>query len=419
MISISAILFNQKAHLPATWRGKDGLRALFPPGYSGSVSALKHYVFSFHCELGAQGYALGDPSPTTVCLGYFWVMADAQGHWFFGWRYGTGEEPSANPRQGSIAFKFAVDGLGLGYLDKSAPPALTTSCNAGTDDRIAKHWPQLFASGVEVLFQLGSAPDPSKVWALAGFTPAQSAILSGSNVASDGSMSGSSFFRFPTVTADVVVAGIISGAVAQSLKANTPVSADTDVVKQKVTSTPSLPAAISSSVLDFLTTGICAQVISDARTIATRIFHAVNGTAATADANNLSALLTTYQLLAAGQVAYRALGAPVPAAPVMWNVVLRNSQAGTLGTVLPPPPAGAWYNHPVASLFDAIVRWDSGDKLYYFSPDSSEDLWDGPPSTDNSNLVSSGGDGGIADGGDSDSDSGVDGDGGDDDVGEE
>ena len=155
MISISAILFNQKAHIPATWRRKNGLRALFPPGYGGSISPLKHYVYSCYCELGIQGYALGQSSPSTVCLGYFWVMADAQGNWFFGWRYGPSEQSSAYPRQAGLAFKFAVDGLGLGYVDKSAPPVLTNSCNAGTDARIAKHWPQMFSAGVKVLFQLG------------------------------------------------------------------------------------------------------------------------------------------------------------------------------------------------------------------------------------------------------------------------
>jgi hypothetical protein len=413
MISISAILFNQKAHLPATWRGKNGLRALFPPGYSGSISPLKHYVYSCYCELGIQGYALGQSSPSTVCLGYFWVMADAQGNWFFGWRYGPSEQSSAYPRQAGLAFKFAVDGLGLGYVDKSAPPVLTNSCNAGTDARIAKHWPQMFSAGVKVLFQLGSAPDPTQVWTLAGFTPAKSANLAGSNVPSDGSLSGSSFFPLPTVTADVVVAAIISNAVARSLKANTPVSANTDVVKQKVTSTPSLPAAISSSVLDFLTTGICAQVISDARTIATRIFHAVNGTAATADANNLSSLLTTYQLLAAGQVAYRALGSPVPAAPVMWDVVLGNSQTGTLVTLTPAPSASDWSNQPGDALFSAVVHWISGGQFVFVIPADSEDLWDGPPSTDLTNLVPSGGggddggdDGGGDDGGGDDDDDG-------------
>jgi len=41
MLSIGAVLANYQSHLPSNWKG---LRSLFPPGYTGSISLLVYYV---------------------------------------------------------------------------------------------------------------------------------------------------------------------------------------------------------------------------------------------------------------------------------------------------------------------------------------------------------------------------------------
>jgi hypothetical protein len=182
MISIGSALSSFRSHLPKDWAPSDGLRSLFPAGYSGSISPLKDYVVFVYHQLATQGYAPGASSPSDSCISNFWVMADGQGRWFFGWIYGESYLSSTYLRQAGFVFKYSPDGNGRGYVDSSHPPVLTRSCNAGTDRVIALNWPKMLTGGIHILFQLGSAPNPSDVWTGAGFAKANFVTLSGSTL---------------------------------------------------------------------------------------------------------------------------------------------------------------------------------------------------------------------------------------------
>ena len=417
MLDIGLALFIYKSHLPTNWLPKDGLRSLFPPGYSGSISPLKTYVFSRYCTLATNGYGSGP-----YCAGRFWLMADGQGRWFFGWIYGDSYVPDGYIRQAGFVIKSSIDSQVYGHVDRTSPQVLTRSCSAGTDEVIAKNWPQMFLTkphaldapetsvqGVRVFFQLGSSPDPSQVWTGNGYVNLESNPLAGSNVVPDGEGSGSSLFPFPTITADCHVAAIISGAVAGSLKADTPFAADTDVVKQKVASSSSPSSPTAASILEFLKTSMCGQVISDAQVIATRIFNHLQGVerSSAAGAGQLSNLVTTYQLLAAGTAAYKALASSVPDPVHMWDVIIHNNTSPPEQIFPPPlPPNASWMDR----VFNAILEL-VGDPEF-FTPTPMPDPWGDPEPPPNSTLVpvsslAGEGDGGWDGGGDGDGDGDV------------
>ena len=116
MLSIGTLLSSYKNHLPPNWAPSQGLRSLFPPGYSGSISQLRNYVVFYHHQLATQGYG-SDGTLVPSCYCNFWVMADGTGHWFFGWIYGKSFLNSSYARQTGFVFNFSPDGNGRGYVD--------------------------------------------------------------------------------------------------------------------------------------------------------------------------------------------------------------------------------------------------------------------------------------------------------------
>jgi hypothetical protein len=207
MSSIRSALSSFRSHLPSDWVPGDGLRALFPQGYSGSIRPLFAYVTFFGKQLTTIGYGdyEGQTFLTPECVANVWVAADGQGRWFLGWIYGEGWLNPAYARQVGFVFQYSFDGSARGYVDSSHPPVLTRSCNAGQDDVIAQHWPQMLMGNIHMLFQLGSNPDPSDVWTGAGFPASSFVSLVGANVpAEGGGQSGSSLFPFPAGTPDAL-----------------------------------------------------------------------------------------------------------------------------------------------------------------------------------------------------------------------
>ncbi len=199
MSSIRSALSSFKSHLPSDWVPGDGLRALFPQGYSGSIRPLFAYVTFFGKQLTTIGYGdyEGQTFLTPECVANVWVAADGQGRWFLGWIYGEGWLNPAYARQVGFVFQYSFDGSARGYVDSSHPPVLTRSCNAGQDDVIAQHWPQMLMGNIHMLFQLGSNPDPSDVWTGAGFPASSFVSLVGANVPAEGEGSlGQACFHF-------------------------------------------------------------------------------------------------------------------------------------------------------------------------------------------------------------------------------
>jgi len=213
MLSIGAVLANYQSHLPSNWKG---LRSLFPPGYTGSISLLVYYVIFFYRQLSTQGFgenAQGQTFTGPSCWGHFWFGADGQGRWFFAWIYGDSDRRS-DPRQGGFVFKFSPDSHGRGYVDTSRPPFSTLSCNAGNDPVISLNWPQVLSGGGRMSFQAPPADlNFSDVWTAEGF--ASFAALAGGHVPAEGVPSGSSLFPFPkTVPANALeppAASLFSG----------------------------------------------------------------------------------------------------------------------------------------------------------------------------------------------------------------
>ncbi len=197
MLSIKSVLTAYRSHLPATWTYDKGLRTLFPPGYTGSISPLRNYVIFVYCQLATQGYNLGQSSLTESCIGHFWLGVDGQGNWYFAWIYGESYLASTYARQAGFVFKYSFDSNGRGFVDTSRPAVDTLSCHAGNSVDIKNHWPEMLPAGVRILFQLASAPDPNAVWALAGFGANQIVRLDSTQVTPSGGPSGSSLFPFP------------------------------------------------------------------------------------------------------------------------------------------------------------------------------------------------------------------------------
>jgi hypothetical protein len=309
MLSIGLVLASFASHLPQGWHYSQGVRSLFPPGYRGSISPLKHYVFYTYAQLKSDRF--GDED-APFAVGNFWLTADGGGRWFFGWVSGNSNLNSGFARQAGVVFKFGVDGRCIGFIDDSNPSVLVRSCAGGTDEVIAKNWPQLFGAGVEILWQIGSDPDPSLVVTGAGFAKGSFTPLLGSNVVGEGSGSGSALFPFPTAPTDTQVASIIASAVARALRDNQPMVADAALVKAIVSSSAlALPA--TASILDFLGAPICGRVISDAQVIASQVFDLHTGSAVKGKSSKtLSLQVAPAHIVAAGTAAYRTLTGKSP-----------------------------------------------------------------------------------------------------------
>jgi hypothetical protein len=349
MLSMRSVLFSIKDHLPQTWSTTDGLRALFPAGYTASISALQNYVYVQYYQLAAKGPRVvlsGGTNPntqealTSYAVANCWLMADGSGRWYFGWRYGQNlytlqglaDAPSATltapgvqhnqegmQYQAGFAFGLKVNSNAYGYADSSNPPALTTSCNAGTDNVIVNNWPQLFAAGSTAFFQVGFWAISPIEKTLLSFTP-----LNGSSVACEGEGSGSSLFTFSTPGADCYVAAIIAAAVAGALKAGTPISADVSLVRQIITSPSFSPSPMAQSLSEYIQTPMCEQVIADAKIIATQVFAIQTGQVGNAAATPgvVSPLVSANQIIAAGTAAYTSLTSTKSIPPInLWKAL--------------------------------------------------------------------------------------------------
>jgi hypothetical protein len=320
MLSVGLALANVANHLPQNWRYSQGLKSLFPTGYKGSISPLQRYVFWYYSEQASETFNSSGP----YGLGNFWFTADAQGRWFFGWMYGSCDLSADYARQAGFAFKFAVGGKVLGFVDTSRPAVATRSCSGGTDDVIARNWPQLFGGKIAITYQITSDPkgEAPLTWTNAVPSAVNPVTLAGANVTAEGGGSGSTLFPFPGTTPDCYIAAIIGGSVARALKAKRPVAADAALVKSTVTS-PRFISPSVSAILAFLDAPVCTRVISDARVIATQV-HTLQdsgGGSASSDAHAsaLSSYVTAPQILAAGRAAYYAVTAAKKVPVDFWK----------------------------------------------------------------------------------------------------
>jgi len=206
MLDIGSILSAYKSNLPPNWLPENGLRSLFPSGYSGSISPLKNYVIFVYCQLAAQGLsedAQGQTYESPSCIGNFWVAADGQGRWLFAGNLGVSNLNPAYLFQTGFVFLSAVQGQCLGCVDGSLQVPVATY-NAGTDPRIASHWPQVLTRGVRIMF-LSPSGVTSDIWTGAGFAKTDPPQLTAVNPPAQGGPSGSTLFPFPpTVPADAL-----------------------------------------------------------------------------------------------------------------------------------------------------------------------------------------------------------------------
>ena len=196
MWSLKAGLDFYKSHLPAGFDASHGIASLFPAGYTGSISPLKGYVFMEYARL-ATPYEVGTPQEYFGSAGDFWAMADGTGRWAWSWSWWPVELNTGYEREAGFVFNHSNDGRAHGYADTSHPSEQTKSCASGTDDWIAQHWPELFATGARLTLVEGSTPPTSQIWTDAGFGAGQFTGLQGGVLACADTLTGSTLFRYP------------------------------------------------------------------------------------------------------------------------------------------------------------------------------------------------------------------------------
>jgi hypothetical protein len=77
MLSITSVLSSYRSHLPTNWVPSDGLRALFPAGYSGSILPLSEYVNFVYAQLAIPGYGEDAEGQTYIgpsCFVNCWLV---------------------------------------------------------------------------------------------------------------------------------------------------------------------------------------------------------------------------------------------------------------------------------------------------------------------------------------------------------
>ena len=260
-----------QSHLPSGFDASHGIKSLFPAGYSGSISALKGYVFSAYAQLGAYYGFGGKPGtssyiPDSVLVESVadtYVMADGAGRWYFSWlgqnlQFNSAEMTSFFIQSGFV-FHFSNDGNAHGFVDTSQPLITSTdalysgdyrSCISGQDDWIARNWPQIFAAGRHVLLWEGKdAPDPSEVWTGAGFAKPNFTQLNGSAGVCAPTISGSTLFPFPSTPVRMLSpAGLVLGvfmARAGNAIGTNPASVPTTLTSGGVTFNTTVPAGMN------------------------------------------------------------------------------------------------------------------------------------------------------------------------------
>jgi hypothetical protein len=147
---------NSYNHLPENFDASKGIRSLFPPGQTISITALKNYVISY---TGSVQTPEGNSAQMIV-------IADGAGRW------GVGAVPSLDPLAiswaGGFVFKYSNDQNGHGYVINNRNP------NAGivdgfNDPWIMQNWPQAFPASVNLWMWV---QDSTFVWAGSGPAPA-------------------------------------------------------------------------------------------------------------------------------------------------------------------------------------------------------------------------------------------------------
>jgi hypothetical protein len=220
MWSLKLGLARIENHLPSGFEASHGVKSLFPQKYTGSVSALKDYVYSAYARLSTD-YDFGNnggppnylPNSSVVkSSANTYVMADGAGRWFFSWVAWNVQYPShlfSFFIQSGFVFHFSNDGNAHGFVDTSNPQPnevtgspyynLFRSCSSGQDAWIANNWPQIFKAGRHILLWEGAEPpDPSPVWTGAGFAQPNFTQLDGAICACTLATSGSNLFPFPS-----------------------------------------------------------------------------------------------------------------------------------------------------------------------------------------------------------------------------
>ncbi len=357
MWTLSKVLANIEDHVPNGFNAQNGIRSLFPSGYSGSIEPLSGYVFSNYFRTTSLD-ASGNP-----CNSDLWVMADGTGRWFFGWVYGQ-SQANGYRFAGFVFHPFSSDGRYYGYIDDGFPtygdgvPEEVTLCNSGTSAIIAENWPAMFKAGVSInfwIFAPSAIVDRRIVWRV-GKTPI--VFLDGLNVPPEpgSGQSGSLLFPLPSIGPDVYVAGLAAAWHTKFIILSPSVP---PVSAQRIRSfidTPNFISPAKASILSFLATSAADDVISNAMLVAeqTRKMAALapldGGLVLTPTAplptlgepGGLSIEVTASQIIAAGTAAFQVNAAP--------SIVVPYNFIETLVTnVLAQPPIGSSPQLPTSS----------------------------------------------------------------------
>jgi hypothetical protein len=110
-------------HFPPGFSPANGIKSLFPTGYTGSISILSAYVYEKAgrvTKLPQYDYS-------------YYVAADGAGRWFFGWTAYISVSGFNLRIQAGFTFNYSNDGFGHGYMDSSRPDPNIQSCNQGQD----------------------------------------------------------------------------------------------------------------------------------------------------------------------------------------------------------------------------------------------------------------------------------------------
>jgi hypothetical protein len=339
MWTLSKVLKKIESHVPSGFNAKNGIRSLFPAGYSGSIQSLSGYVFCNYFRTSALD-ATGKP-----CNSDLWVMADGTGRWFFGWAYGK-SQANGFRIAGFVFHAISTDGAWYGYIDGNSPLEEITSCNLGTSAIIADNWPAMFKAGASIHFRIypPNTPAFTPIWKV-GKTAI--VLLDGNNVAPEASQSGSLLFPLPSIGPDVYVAGLAAGWHTKFILYEIPPINPTippvpPVSAQRIRSfidTPNFNSPAKASILGFLTTSAADKVVSNAMLVAEQTYGGFlekppAPLPTLGEPGGLSIEVTASQILAAATTAYQVMQGPSSVVPYNFLEFLTTN-------VLAQPPVGS------------------------------------------------------------------------------
>jgi|HubBroStandDraft_5_1064220.scaffolds.fasta_scaffold02998_7 hypothetical protein len=160
-------------HLPDGFSPSDGIRSLFPPAASVTITVLSQYVFTWTGTV----YNVPDIPGQEAQI---FVGADGAGRWFLGWLPPDPENPvfdgsfDQRARTGFV-FLSPATATARGFIgpEQSVPNTPPPNCFCGVDGWISSNWPQAFPAGIYVDVQVASGfdhlPDQSYIWRNPGF----------------------------------------------------------------------------------------------------------------------------------------------------------------------------------------------------------------------------------------------------------